>query len=89
MRAGGLVLVAAVADPARLGRAARSVLPVREADVSDSLLVDPQLDLSFLGSGTVLADPYSEFSTNQVRVRVETEARFHGRNVLRGAYQIA
>ena len=65
-------------------------LQVREAEVSDPLLVDPVLlGLTYYGGATVLVDPYTGIKTNQVRVRVEAEAVFHVRNPGQGAFSIS
>ncbi len=65
-------------------------LAVREAPaVTHPLLIDPaRIGLSYLATGTVLADPYSAMKTNQVRLRAEVEAKFHVRNIAQGAYSI-
>lgn len=65
-------------------------LQVREVPgITAPTLVDPQkLGLIYTGEGSVLVDPFSSMTTNQVRIRVETEAVLHIRNIQQGAYQI-
>lgn len=64
-------------------------LQVREAPAcSAPLLVDPSLGLTYAGEGSILVDPFTGLSVNQVKVRSEIEAKFHIRNIL-GAYSIS
>ena len=62
-------------------------LRVREAPgVAHPLLVDTQrLGLLDTGAGSVLCDPYSAMTTNQVKIRAEIDANFHVRNIGQGA----
>jgi hypothetical protein len=65
-------------------------LVIRESEsVSDPTLLDPAiLGPLFVGTGTVLVDPYSSMERNVVRLRVEIEALCFVRDA-RGAYVIA
>jgi len=51
-------------------------LVIRESEsVTDPTLLDPAiLGPLYVGTGTVLADPYSSMERNVVRIRVEVEA---------------
>lgn len=52
-------------------------------------LIDPAaLGVLYLGSGSVVVDPFSSLATNQIRARAELESRCHLRNVVQGAYRI-
>jgi hypothetical protein len=78
----------------RVGTTGQSVvwrLLVREVpSISHPTLIDPQkLGLIYTGQGSVLLDPYSSMTTNQVRARVEAEAVMHVRDIQQGAFQIA
>lgn len=64
---------------------------VREVPgIAEPTLIDPDaLGVLYLGDASVLVDPYTGLSTNQVRARVEIEATCHIRNVAQGAFVIA
>ncbi len=66
-------------------------LQVREVPtISHPTLIDPVLlGLSYYAGATILVDPYTGLSSNQVRVRVECEAVFHVRNIGQGAFSIS
>jgi hypothetical protein len=64
-------------------------LVIRESEaVGDPVLIDPAIiGALHVATGTVTPDPYSKLERNLVRVRVEIEALFFGRDH-RGAYLI-
>ncbi|MEO8092062.1 MAG: hypothetical protein ABI726_05070 [bacterium] len=66
-------------------------LIVREVPgIAAPTLISPQvLGVLYLGTGSVLVDPFKNLETNQVRARVELEATYHIRNAVQGAYVIA
>ena len=62
---------------------------IRESEsITDPILVDPViLGPLYVGTGTVLVDPYSSMERNVIRLRVEIEALCFVRDI-RGAYVI-
>jgi hypothetical protein len=83
---GGYVFI-----PGTTGQSVVWRLLVREVpSVTSPTLIDSQrLGLIYTGEGSVLLDPYSSMTTNQVRARVEAEAVMHVRDIQQGAFQIA
>ena len=65
-------------------------LLIRESEsITDPILLDPALlGTLFVGTGTVLVDPYSSMERNVIRIRVEIEALAFVRDA-RGAYVIS
>jgi hypothetical protein len=77
--------------PATTSQAVAWRLQVREVPglAAPTLIDVDKLGVVYTGDGSVVVDPFTALTTNEVRVRVETAAVLHIRNPVQGAFVIA